>query len=200
MTPPLMVQLYDMTMKQARTLQGRFFELFPKVRNWQKRVMMQAYEEANLCNPFGYRMWFWDVFRYDSRSYDRLRQSGMSDADARKGAYKVSEDAKSALSFLPRDTGAAMLKEVLLRLERQYQLMSKGYVLSSTHDSILTESGQKEADWIAAIVKEEMTRPVPELGGLWIGVDQVVGTAWDKGLMEDFKPSPQPALSTTSAS
>lgn len=199
MTPPLMVQLYDMTMKQARTLQGRFFELFPKVRNWQKRVMMQAYEEANLQNPFGYRMWFWDVFRYDSRTYDKLRREGLNDHDARKRAYKVSEDAKSALSFLPRDTGAAMLKEVLLRLERQYQLMSKGYVLSSTHDSILTESTREEAEWVAEIVRDEMCRPVPELGGLWIGVDQAIGECWDKENMTELisRDSGVPTISAT---
>lgn len=207
MTPPLMVALYDMSLKDAAKLQERYFTLFPKIRAWQLSTVRQAHAESRLTNPFGYPMWFWSVYEWNGRRNSTLKalwakgeagwakapkptqealqralkavQGGSTiEAAIRAQCYDLGDDAKSAISFLPRDTGAAMLKEVVLRLEHKYQLASRGYLINTTHDSVLTECPEAEADWTARVVREEMEAPVPELGGLWIRVDQKIGRAW----------------------
>jgi uracil-DNA glycosylase family 4 len=221
MTPILQSMLYNMSVPRARELQDLFFGLFPRVKKWREQVMDQAWQEAKLTNPFGYTMPFWDVYDWNQRRYDtlhalwerkqrdpqsyfmkpqkewlekidaRIRAGQGIDQAVRALTWDLGDDAKSAISFLPRDTGAAMLKEVLLRLEDKYHLASRGIMLSSTHDSILTEQDEGQVDVIARIVREEMEAPVPELGGLRIHIDQKVGKAWSDEAMEEYRaPSP----------
>lgn len=172
MTWKLLSELYGLTASDAKKLIALYFSLFPKVKEWQQNTLQRAYQEGRLTNPFGYSMWFWDVLKWNSR-YQRM---------------ELGTDAKSAISFLPRDTAAAMLKEALLRLNAPpYDLASRGIMLSSTHDSILTEQLESQVEMIARVVKEEMERPVPELGGLVIGVEQKVGHTWDSEGMKTLK-------------
>jgi uracil-DNA glycosylase family 4 len=164
MGPFLMAEQYEMTVANAKRLQGLYFELFPKVRAWQKSVLDRASRECRLRNPFGYEMSFWEVYRWDSKKQD----------------WTLGEDAKSAIAFLPRDTAAAMLKEVLLRLRT---LADAGIMLACTHDSITCEMPEHDLMTIASLVKAEMERPVPELGGLSIGVECKAGDAWHEDCM-----------------
>lgn len=164
MGPKLMSDMYEMTMKEAGRLQGLYFELFPKVKAWQRSVLDRASRECRLRNPFGYEMSFWEVYRWDSK-YQR---------------WALGDDAKSAIAFLPRDTAAAMLKEVLLRLD---YLADEGIMLASTHDSVTCEVEEHDLDRVAGILKTEMERGVPELGGLSIGVELKAGGCWHDDAM-----------------
>ena len=165
MGPKLMSERYEMTMATAKRLQKLYFSLFPKVRNWQISVLDRAHKEARLVNPFNYVMWFWDVYQWDSRY----------------AKYRLGNEAKSAISFLPRDTAAGMLKEVLLRLK---PLAEEGIMLSSTHDAILCQVREDDVDRVDAIVKAEMERPVPELNGLSIRSEAKVGKCWSEDEMK----------------
>jgi DNA polymerase I-like protein with 3'-5' exonuclease and polymerase domains len=165
MGPFLMAEQYEMTVATAKRLQALYFDLFPKIKQWQKGTLDRASRECKLRNPFGYEMPFWEVYRWDSK----------------KQAYALGEDAKSAIAFLPRDTAAAMLKEVLLRLA---WLAEEGILIASTHDSVTCEVAEHDLNRIAAIVRDEMERPVPELNNLSIGVELKAGTAWHESMMK----------------
>jgi len=165
MGPRLMAQLYDMSEKEARRLQELYFGLFPRIRDWQHKTIERASQEARLSNPYGYVMWFWDVYRWNSRQQ----------------RFELGEDAKSAVAFLPRDTAAGMLKDAVLRLR---PLADDGIMLATAHDAILCECPEREAEDIARRVVTEMERPVPELGGLVIRTEAKMGGAWDKDAME----------------
>lgn len=165
MGPRLMSDLYEMPEREAKRLQALYFDLFPKVRAWQKSVLDRASKECKLRNPFGYEMPFWEVFRWDSK-YQR---------------WALGEDAKSAIAFLPRDTAAAMLKEVLLRLK---WLADEGILLCSTHDSLTCEVPEARLMEVAQLLKREMELGVPELGGLSVGVECKAGSAWHESSME----------------
>lgn len=167
----LMAEMYEMTMKDAQKLLELYFALFPKIKRWQTQTLDRASKEARLTNAFGYTMPTWEVFRWDSR-----RQQ-----------WVLGEDAKSAIAFMPRDTGAAMLKEALLRLEQQHRLASEGVMLACAHDAILTEPREADVERVARLLKQEMERPVPELGGLFIPVDLKWGSAWHEHLMEPLE-------------
>lgn len=165
MGPRLMADMYEMPEREAKRLQGLYFELFPKVRAWQKSVLDRASRECKLRNPWGYEMSFWEVYRWDSK-YQR---------------WALGEDAKSAIAFLPRDTAAGMLKEVLLRLR---PLADEGIMIASTHDSITCEVREHDLDRVARIVKAEMEKGVPELNDLQIGVELKAGDCWHGDSMQ----------------
>ncbi len=165
MGPRLMSDMYEMTEKEAKRLQGLYFDLFPKIQTWQRSVLDRASRECKLRNPFGYEMSFWEVFKWDSK-YQR---------------WALGEDAKSAIAFLPRDTAAAMLKEVLLRLR---PLADEGIMIASTHDSITCELPESDLYRVARIVRDEMEKGVPELGDLKIGVELKTGVSWHADSMQ----------------
>lgn len=185
MGPALMSQQYGMSLKRAKELQGIYFDLFPKIKRWQHSIMEQAYEESKLTNPYGYCMWFWDVFRWDHNQFEKAKRSGLTEAEARKKAYKLGDDAKSAVSFMPRDTAAGMLKDVLLKLR---PLAEEGIMIASVHDSILCEVEAKDLDRVSLMVREAQEAPVAELGGLTIAVDQKVGQRWHESEMVPVLP------------
>ena len=168
MGPFLMAEQYEMTVGRAKELQAMYFDLFPKVKVWQHTILERASKECKLRNPFGYEMTFWEVQRWDSK-YKR---------------WTLGEDAKSAIAFLPRDTAAAMLKEVLLRLR---PLAEEGTLLASTHDSLTCEVEEAKVVDVARLLKSEMERPVPELGGLSIGVEVKAGIAWHDSVMKTLE-------------
>lgn len=177
MTAHLMSDMYEMKKQDAQRLIDMFFGLFPKVRDWQKQTLDRASREARLTNPFGYSMPFWEVYRWDSK-YQR---------------WALGEDAKSAIAFLPRDTGAAMLKEVLLRLDEKHGLTDAGILLASTHDSVLTEPELgNDLERVARILHAEMTAPVPQLAMsdgscLSIPVELKQGASWHESLMSGYE-------------
>lgn len=227
MTAFLMAELYEMTRKRAQELIDLLFALFPKVKLWQQRTMQEAHDKCRLVNAWGYRMPFWQVFQWQQKRFERLRQlwvrfktarneptlvvwtkaeqewlhriqnatdSGhVSDHDAIASlCYDLGDEAKSALAFLPRDTGAAMLKDTLLALRAEY-----GYgqhkLRCNAHDSIMAICRRSDVDEVAATLKSVMERPQTRLksllvpDGLVIGAEVSVGQSWDKKAMREWK-------------
>lgn len=217
----LMAELYEMTRTKAQWYIDMFFSLFPRVKRWQQATMQKAHDECKLVNAWGYRMPFWNVFAWQQKRYDRLRQLWVrchtektyhvlpkreqewvdnitakiarddgTPLDVRENAaisslcYDLGDEAKSAISFLPRDIGAAMLKDTLLKLN---SLAKAGALRTCTHDSILAITSRKNVDEVAWQKRQAMEAPQPLLGGLVIEVDQVVGQSWDKKAMSKWE-------------
>jgi len=171
-TPFLMNEMYPESFPQLRDAKRwqefYFSTVAAKVRAWQTATLDRANRECKLRNPFTYEMPFWSVYQWDSR---------------RKG-WTLGDDAKSAIAFLPRDTGAAMLKEALLRIAPR---TLPGELVASTHDSVLCDAVEGRTEALAGILREEMERPVPELGGLVIPVELKVGQSWHESTMEAYE-------------
>lgn len=215
MTAFLMAELYEMSRSKAQWYIDFFFELFPKVRKWQQATMQEAHDRCRLVNPWGYRMPFWQVFAWNQKRFERLRtlwvrwqtnpqavftksereaiaKIAASDAAERDAiaslCYDLGDEAKSAISFLPRDIGAAMLKDALNELDR-LRLARNGALRTCTHDSIMAICRKVEVDAVAQVLKGVMERPQPLLGGLSIGVDVAMGQSWDKKAMKKWEAS-----------
>jgi hypothetical protein len=229
-TPILIATTYEMPLDETERIQNIYFEkVAAKVRAWQQRTMEKAAREVWLRNAFGYAIPFWEIFRWNSRRYERLAKlwskaqgygangmrsvlnrnesewiqriqiiivkDALSVEDAiSKVSWDQGDDAKSAVSFLPRDTAAAMLKEALLRLR---PLADGGIMCGCAHDAILSNAPKQGWERIAAMVYTEMMRPVPQLNGLVVDVEGKMGPAWDGDEMEiiepsQFLPSPSP--------
>ncbi len=211
MTAYLMAELYEMTRTRAQQLISLFFDLFPKVRQWQQAVIAEAHEKTRLMNAWGYRMPIWDAYTWNQRRYERLRQLWVaSETDTKRVfsekdaamlvkiaqhngdvstlCYDLGSDAKAALSFYPRDTGAAMLKDAIITLENTYALVSASVLRATAHDALLGICDRRFADETGAQMQVVMERPQPKLGGLVIKTDLAIGQTWDKKSMRSFKP------------
>lgn len=225
MTAILLSAMYELPYEQAERLLKLYFETFPKIKQWQDRIKEHAARYVWLENIWGYRMPFWDIYRWDSQRYERLTkiwgksQPGASDAagmphrlsdnekqwleairlvQQKKGmsleeaisnlSWNVGDDAKSAISFIPRDTAAGMLRETLLKLR---WMAEDKTMLLSTHDSILGETERSKLDWLAYTLRDTMEEPWPMLtapqypDGLVIGAEVKWGQNWDSADSED---------------
>jgi uracil-DNA glycosylase family 4 len=104
-----------------------------------------------------------------------------------KLCWDLGDDAKSAISFLPRDTAAGMLRELLLRVE---PLVDDGFLCASAHDAVLCDCPRSQQSRVEEILYTEMTRPVPQLKnaqypeGLIVDVEVKAGPSWDSDNME----------------
>ena len=110
MTWPLLKEYLGITAAMAKRMIAFYFDLFPKIRIWQDATLQRAHYETVLTNPYGYRMPFWEVYRYDHQKFLRMRAKGVTEADARRQAYVLGKEAKAAIAFLPRDTANGMLR------------------------------------------------------------------------------------------
>lgn len=141
---------------EAREYYELFKRIAPGVVAWQGRTLRAAHEQGQLMNPFGHVYYFFEVFRKDPRS----------------GEWKRGKEANKALAFLPQSTAAAMMREALLSIHPRFKkAFPKGEarLLLTIHDSIAWEAIPEVEVLADEIVKEEMERAWPELGGLRVG-------------------------------
>lgn len=145
------------TEKEAERMQTFYLDLFPKLKQWQRSTLDRAHHDGYLDNHFGYRHRFFDVYRYDG-SY---------------GKWKLGNDAKRAIAFVPQSDASALQTEYLLDL--QADPLVKPYLRLIVHDSIILEVPEKELDMVASKVHSVMQKCIPELGGLAVGAEVSFG-------------------------
>ena len=158
-------------LKQLKRLQGFYFELFPEVRQWQRRVMgidelsdyaehEGAYQKGYLRTPFG------NIHRY----YDVLTH-----VRGPKGwELRPSTDAKRAVAFVPQSCARFVLTRAAQRLEPKVQDTLRLFI----HDEMLGLCEEKLLAWCLLCATEAMKKPVPELGGLTFPVEAKRGPCW----------------------
>lgn len=116
-----------------------------------------------------------------------LESNTESDQAIRSLCYDLGTEAKAALSFYPRDTGSAMLKDALLAMEEEHRLVSRGFLRATAHDSVVALAPRRDLDEVAQAMKTIMERPQKPLGGLVVGVDVSLGQSWDKRTLSAWR-------------
>jgi len=142
-------------------------ESAPLVAEWKKTIQRQAHKEGFLENPFGYRRYFFEVYKKDQR-----------------GQWVLGGEARKALAFLPQSTAAGMLRATLAALPGLRGYGNQWHPLIPIHDAIVLEVPQGSVREFVPSVQELMEREWAELGGLSIKVDVKVGSNW--ALMKDW--------------
>ena len=151
------------TIKAAQELQDLYFNTIgKKIKDWQQSVLREAESKMMLQTPFGWRRYFWDALKYN-------------------GEY--GQDAKEAVAFLPQSTACDIILRAIERIARKaiYRQMLRLQI----HDSLVFEMPyDRNFNKRVAFIKAEMERPIPELGGLSVGVEAAYGKNW--GELEDW--------------
>jgi len=149
----------------AREAQGHLFEALPGLKNWQKEIRLRAHKETYLQSPWGYRHWFYEVFKRDSRT----------------GEVVAGGDANKAVAFLPQNSAASFGKDNLLIFKRSKW---RPYVPANVfvHDGYTLEVPEAMRDEAVDFLVEVLTRPIPQMGGLRVGCEVEVGYNWGTGM------------------
>jgi DNA polymerase-1 len=161
MGPKHLSEVLECTITEAGELLRIKDESSPLVAKWKKTIQQQAHKEGFLENPFGYRRYFFEVYKKDAR-----------------GEWVLGSEARKALAFLPQSTAAGMLRATLGNLPRLPGYCRDWYPLVPIHDAIVLEvpEGQDER-WVPP-VRALMEKDWAELGGLSIKTDVKIGSNW----------------------
>lgn len=150
---------YFPTEADARALQNLYFSLPAgrEVRAWQQSVIARAHKENFLETPFGVRHYFFACYQWDSRTQ----------------SWKLGEDAKRAVAFLPQSEASSIQDLVLLQLAANPAIAELPRLL--IHDSIVLEAPESLVNDAARTLEAAMVAPIPQLAGLTIGCQLTVG-------------------------
>lgn len=160
------------TVAIAEATQRRYFELVPKLKQWQKDVRTRAAAHHYLGgrdHPYRYKHWFWDVVSWDPRK--RMETAG--------------SDWNRVVAYYPQSTAAGVLYDATLRLtdpESPHYVgdlfHGKTPIRALIHDSILAEVPKQHLDRYLEACLGSMGEPLPWANDLTIGVDVQVGRDW----------------------
>lgn len=141
------------TSKEAKALQGLYFDLFPEIRDWHKDLCLRVdgtkrklhnLEDnedptpwtlgvCHAVNPFGYLHRFYNVLDW------------VKDEDKGEWLWEFGEDAKRLISFLPQSTAAAIIKRAVKRIWYEFPGVAATLRLL-IHDEIFGEVGLSHSD------------------------------------------------------
>lgn len=136
--------------REARRLKKFFFELFPKIKEFQDGAVNEAKYNALVKNPFGYIRWLWDV-------------PGM--------------DGPKAIAQKPQSSLAAIIKEVMLRVDEDG---IGEFLVWQIHDELVLDVPERETKRVDKRLREIMEQPIPELGGLILRTEGEIGRSMRK--------------------
>lgn len=144
--------------KAAQELQDLYLSTGPgkDVTRWQEHTLSLATKQRYLQNPFGYKHWFHNITTTNSAGDYVINKNG---------------DAKRAIAFLPQSTASAIQRFYLLSLPPDL----REYVRLITHDSITIEYPESLGTGPVEQLADIMKQPIPQLGGLDIGVEGKCG-------------------------
>jgi len=158
MRAPLLASTLHCSVAEAKRYLDIKARMAPRLEAWKDATWREAHAKGFLETPFGYRNYFSDVLV-------------IKDGEATLG-----KEANEALAFRPQSSGAAMLRETMLELDRYDGKLFN--FLVPIHDAILVECWEKDVEEAKQVICSVMGKPWPELGGLVIEADATAGYRW----------------------
>lgn len=160
------------TLKDAKEIQDKIFNLIPKLKEWQERTRDRAKREGVLTSPWGYKHHFYDVY-----TFKRYKNGVIEYDDMGKPKIKLGKDGKRCLAFEPQNSAAGFGRDTLLLIGQSKWAQ---YMCANCfcHDAYVLEVPIELAMEAEQFLVDTLTRPVPELGGLRIGCESESGYNW----------------------
>jgi uracil-DNA glycosylase family 4 len=138
------------TMKECKELQERLAATYPDLWAWRLRVVREVEETGFAQNPFGRRRYFVDV--HNSKP--------------------------EIINFFPQSTVADVVLRVVPKIAVSVRAY-RGEILTTVHDSILTEVHKSQWEIWAHRMKVIMEEKIPELG-ISIPASVKIGLRWGR--------------------
>lgn len=164
MTARMLWKLYPKEFPTLRDAQ-RAIELLnracPALPEWHHNLRVTAHRQAYLQNAWGGRHWFFHVFGKNHKT----------------GKVTLGEDGKRCVAYLPQSSAAEFMKENALSIAERWPLewIPANFLV---HDAYCILAPEREADKAVELLVEQLTRPVPQLGGIRIGCEVKIGKNW----------------------
>ena len=160
MGPRLMQSMYPEAfphIKDAEKMQTLLYDTVAKnIKKWQDDIIMKVAREHWIQSPFGHGLWLWNVLAYNSL----------------KKQWELGEDAKKAVAFLPQHSVGIKTRRDMLALKN---MAYDGRLILQIHDSLWFLAENRKVEETVHDVTEVMTAPIPELGGLSLDIEVVMG-------------------------
>lgn len=131
-TPPSLAKSLNIPVKEASEFQRRWFEIHPKLRDWQRRVDSELQQSRSVRNPFGYRRYYFD---------------------------RVEEILPEGLAWVPQSTVACVANRALVYSAGLKEL--KFEMLLQVHDSLVFQYPTQNEALILPKLRELITMQIP---------------------------------------
>ena len=176
------------TIKDAEQTQQLLYGLLPTLQTYHYNVRWEAHNKTYLETPWGYRHYFYDVFRRND-----------------KGEVVLSKDSKRCVAFKPQNSNAAFQKDNIALVavspldgpaltdidwvwanwdtvwgEAQAGRTWLRYMPTNVtiHDSLCLDIPKALEAHAAESLLNVFTRPIPQMNQLQIGAEVEVGPNW----------------------
>ncbi len=170
------------TVQDAAKNQELLYQLCPNLKKWHGETQLFAHKNGYLSNVWNHRHWFWDVFTWNSSSQ----------------SWKPGSQSKATLAFGPQSIGYGAIAEAAIRVAPRIEHCFKDGLTplrALIHDSILVEVKLEHKNYAAAVMKEEMSKAIPQLPcppewgfGEYLSIGVAVKAGLDWANMEEFEP------------
>jgi len=163
------------TVTQAREYIANYWKRYKKVKAHFDRTIRKMHETGEVVTPFGRKRHL-----YCAADMKRGIQSGRYSEFSRKQFERVlREMERQAINDTVQSPANDVLGLATIRIHARFkQYGMKARMLISHHDAWMGECPEEELEQVCSIVKEELERPVPELGDMSFPVEFKIGRFW----------------------
>jgi hypothetical protein len=162
------------TVKEAKSAVDSIMKSLPLLGKWHENLRTTAHETGKLTNAWGYTFYFHDVHSYKLDEFGRVQLDEWHQPIIKKG-----KDYNRLIAVLPQSSAAIFMRENIVEIGKRVpdSWIPANY---SIHDAIylLVPDTSHDVDYASSVIKDVLTRPIPEMGGLTIGCELSVGKDW----------------------
>jgi uracil-DNA glycosylase family 4 len=132
----------------AEHVQGLYFDIFPKIKEWQTQTCRLTDRVGFIKSPYGLPQRFFQIYQFKR------------DEETQQWIKVLGEDAKRAVAANPQHIAAAIMRRSIYDLRDSWV---RQYLRLTIHDELMWECLEKKMDLVDNTVKEVMERPNKEL-------------------------------------
>lgn len=176
------------SVKVAQDTQDSLYALLPTLKAYHHATRWEAHTKTYLESPWGYRHWFYDVFK---RKPD--------------GTLALSKDSKRSVAFKPQNSNGGFQKDNILLtavspidgpaildldyVDANWDVLDRAIRRGETwarymptnvsiHDSECLDCPDEHVEHASESLLDIFTRPIPQMRGLQVGAEVEVGLNW----------------------
>lgn len=162
------------TVKDAKTTVDSIMKSLPKLFAWHDALRKTAHETGKLTNAWGYNFYFHDVFSYKLDEFGRVMLDENHQPIIKKG-----KDYNRLIAVQPQSSAAIFMRENIVEIGKR---VPDSWIPAnfSIHDAIylMVPDTQQDIDYAVDVIKQVLTRPIPQMDNLTIGCELSVGKNW----------------------